>query len=369
MLFFADPSGPGGVQEHAYYLSKSIEKLGHKVTVLGPSFKTALPYPRYTQIVDYVNVPLPKGNDIYYLKKKESLKEYSEILNKKNFDLLHIHEPFIPFASWDIMTKVDIPIVVTFHAAWDAHSNLNIFNDIIPLFKNTFSEKVNGAIFVSNTSKRRWAKICADGMPRQVIYNGIDHKKFFYKKKTTDKTVNLLFLARIVPRKGLMYLLKAIKILKTIEKKPFKLFIVGDGPEKRHMEEYVDRNDIHRFVQFEGFVPDEKKRLYYQKADVFCVPHVNEGFGITLLEAMSCGVPITGFKNLAFNEVLKNYPNPEFLVKPKNITQLAKALKKLINNSKIRKDITNWSLKESKKYDWSNVAESTEQFYYKVLNK
>lgn len=365
MFFSSDPSAAGGVQEHVYYLAKSLKDIGHKVTVFGANRKPLLPYPDYHRLGKFFEIDLKPIGEPSYINKSDH-ENYEDIFNPKKFDLFHIHDPFMPFLSYSLMDEIKLPIIATFHAAWERSSPVNIFTGFIPLFTESFSNKISGVIYVSKTTKKCWQPSVKKNIYSKVINNAVDGRLFKFRKKNAENVIKLLFLSRIVPRKGLKYLLDSLK--KIINKNEnIRLMVVGTGSEEEKMKNYVKNNGLRKYVEFVGYVKDDKKSEYYQKSDIFCVPHVNEGFGITLLEAMSCGLPIVGFKNDAYKEVLKNYPYKKFLVTPKSVSQLTKALENLINNEVVRKKITQWELKESKKYRWDKVAKETEELYYEII--
>lgn len=364
MFFSSDASQSGGVQEHAFFLSKELEKNGHRVDVYGTE-KNLLPFKNYNGVARSIELPLPNGNWGNITIENDYGKNIAEKINQKKYDLIHIHEPQIPFVSWEMM-KTNLPKVTTYHATWDEDSTINLINGFMPLLKNKSSKKIKGSIFVSNRTKKCWNEVFYPGILKTVIGNGIDLNIFGYKKKQNKKVINILFLARIVPKKGLMYLVKAVS--KIIDNnKNILLSVVGEGWQKKEIMKYVEEKKISRFVKFFGYVEKEKKPDFFQKADIFCAPYINEGFGITLLEAMACGTPIIGFRNDAFAEVLKDYPYKELIIKEKTVKDLTAALEKIIVNPKMRKEITQWELKEVKKYDWKKIAKKTEEFYYKIL--
>ena len=238
---------------------------------------------------------------------KDDRENYQQIINKKKFDLFHIHDPFMPFLSYELLSKLDLPIVNTFHAAWEDDSFINIFNSFIPLFRDNFSQKIKGTIFVSKTTKKCWQKALHRRIESTIISNGIDNDLFKLQKKESSDQFRILFLARLVPRKGLIYLLQSLKKI-IYKNENILLEIVGEGSDKKRAVNYVKKNKLEQYVKFIGYIDKEKKPDYYSQADIFCAPHINEGFGITLLEALSCGTPIVGFRNNAFSEVLKTIP-------------------------------------------------------------
>ncbi len=366
MFFSSDPSQAGGVQEHVFHLSRQLSKLGHKIDIYGPE-KNILPYINYHPISKSVTVPVPNGNWANFTVKKSKI-NLTEMLKEKKYDLVHVHEPYIPFINWELMTESTIPKVATFHTGWDDGSVIGVFNPFISLFRNTFSSNFKGGIFVSKISKKRWRDLFAKKILNEVIHNGIDEIFLPLKNKKTGKIIKLLFLGRIVSRKGLIYLIKAVNNLSK-KRKDFHLTIVGEGPLKKKLESYVRLHKLQKFVAFAGEIIGQKRVKYYQQANIFCAPYRDEAFGLTVLEAMATGTPIVGFKNSAFKEILKGYPYPELLVRSKDIDKLAGALEKIIKDKNMRQKTSSWLLKESKKYSWEKIAKETEEFYYKILEK
>ncbi len=366
MFLSSNPSTHGGVQEHVYYLSNALNKLGHKITIFGAA--NTKRYRSYRSIGKSINVPMPNGEwaDINFW---PNGRKPSEIINKGNFDICHIEEPLAPFISWELLKNVNIPKIVTFHVSWDNNSVGNVLNLIFPFFKKQFSSYINGAIYVSEITKKRFIRLCDRRVPQKTILNGLDHALYFPEENNkADGNIKILFLARLISKKGLIYLLKAMEIL-VKEFPKIKLVIVGDGNERKKFENFVIESGLNQNVKFVGSVSDLVKRRHYQQADIFCAPYVDEGYGLTVLEALACGCSVVGFKNEAFKESLKNYPQPELLVKPRNYFALANVLKKLIKDAELRDKLKNWGLRESRKYNWDETARKTEQFYFQILTK
>lgn len=365
IVFSSDPSQAGGVQEHIYNLTKELAKLGHKINIFGPE-NNKIPFINYHPIAKAVKLPVPNGNWSNITIKNNEKYKASQILEKEKFHIIHIHEPYIPFVNWDIFGNTSATKVATFHTAWNNDSILNIINPFLPLLKEIFSSYFKGVIFVSKIVKRRWQYLCKHSVIQKIIHNGIDRTFFRPAKKAKGKIINLLFVGRLVKRKGLIYLLKTLnKIVK--DNLNIRLTIVGDGPEKLESEKYVKENNLNKYVRFVGEILGKERINYYQEADIFCAPYIDEAFGITVLEALSCGIPVVGFKNESFLEILKGYPYPELFVDRKNIVKFSKVLKQLINDQQKRKIIGEWGVSRVKDFDWINLAKKTEEFYYQVL--
>lgn len=366
MYFSSDPSSYGGVQQCVYYLVQALERRGHTVSVFG-SDKTLLPYRSYGAIGEVIRIPWPNGNWVNITKGKEIRDQLTNIFSKEHFDICHIHEPYIPFVAWNFMRHIDIPKVATFHSAWDASSILSMVNSFIPVFQKFFSSNVRGAIFSTHLVRRLWLPVCDASVRHTIIPFGID-KILYVSKRKIQSAFTLLFVARLVEKKGLRYVLEILPTL--LKKHPdLKLIVVGDGPEKVTYERLAKRLHLSKNIVFKGYVSETEKISLFQTADLFLAPYVDEGFGITILEAIATGCPIVGFRNEAFSEVLHGYPAPFLLIPSKKSKQLGVAISRFIIDKNLQSRLRTWCIKESKKYSWDAVAKQTEEFYYQILAK
>ena len=165
----------------------------------------------------------------------------------------------------------------------------------------------------------------------------------------------------LVERKGLIYLLKAYKIL---QKKfsNLRLIVCGDGPLKKEMEKWAKENNL-RNVIFEGKIAEDKVQNYYASCDIFCSPATHgESFGLVLVEAMACQKPVVAFDNEGYKEFLKDKKGG-ILVKNRDFKELAKKLEILIKNEKLRKKMGEIAQKEAKRYSWKKIAQKVLDFY------
>lgn len=364
MFMSCNPLLAGGVQEHILNLSNELRRIGHKVTIYGPKLKKSK-FINYKEMGEKVYFSLPNGSqsNVHILSEFD---KPEEIFTEKKFDILHIHEPYIPFAAWNVLEKSSIPTIATFHSAWDNESIFNIFNPFIPLFKDRFSLYADGAIFISKISFEKWKSMCDKRVSKHIIPNAVD-TSLFEPKKTTNKMFQMLFVARIVKRKGLLPLLRAIKILKE-KRLDFSLTIIGDGEEKEYNMNYIKKNKLKKYVKYLGEMRGNERLKYFKEADIFCAPYKNEAASISILEAVSSGLPVVGYKIPIFSDLLSDYPGKELLV-DKTDAALAHALEKAIQNPKLIQSLKNWCLKKRETFSWTTVAKQTEDMYYQVLKK
>lgn len=366
MFFSSDPRRPDGLLHHLYFLSEELRKLGHKVFLFGPNKEPRLPFRNYIKFGKLIELNIGEETTFNIVFKSNNNQNPAETIEKKEkFDLIHFHDPYIPFVSLEVLKKTKLPVVATFHTAWDTESGFNFLNSIIPLFQETFN-KVRAVIFVSKIGKLRWENLFPQKTIRKVIPNGIDYNLYHPINIKNNKRITILFVARIVRRKGLLYLLEVIKNL-TKKFSDLKLIVLGDGPQLLACKLYVKKNHLEKYVEFKGYVTGKEKIRFYQEADIFCAPYINEAFGITILEAMACGIPIVGFNSDGISEILKNYPDLDLIVPRKNIKLLEKSINSLIVDNKKRGIIRKWLLDKSKEFDWKEIAKETEKLYYQIL--
>jgi glycosyltransferase involved in cell wall biosynthesis len=180
-----------------------------------------------------------------------------------------------------------------------------------------------------------------------IVYNGIDPEVFrplppdgeIQKKlgffKGENKT--LIYAGRLVGWKGLQVLLKAAALMK--EAVPIQLLIVGDGEIRPSLEKLSSELGMEKRVFFAGFVPNQDLPRYYSLADVGVFPSLaDETFGISLAEAMACGLPVVSTKIGGIPEVVPE-GKAGFLVAPKNPQELAEKILFLLADDRLRKNM------------------------------
>jgi glycosyltransferase involved in cell wall biosynthesis len=200
----------------------------------------------------------------------------------------------------------------------------------------------------------------------EIIPNGVDIQMFRpATEKKRDEYVRILSVSRLTPRKGLRYLIQAMKILleKNTEKK-IELSIIGDGDERHTLEQLANELTITHAIKFLGRVEHEKLAPHYSEADIFCLPSLNEGMSNTVLEALATGMPIVATKTGGTEELVCDGENGFFVVQ-KSAQDLAEKLECLINDKTLRESFGQESRRRAEKMSWQNVAEKYIELYQK----
>lgn len=166
----------------------------------------------------------------------------------------------------------------------------------------------------------------------------------------------ILCVARQYPRKHVADLLRAMAtICQSVS--DAHAVIIGDGPEHARLLALADELHLGRAVQFLGAIPDDDQvARWYRRADIFCLPSVQENFGLVFVEAMASGLPIVATTAAAIPEVVPS-GQAGLLVPPGDIEALAAALIELLRNPDQRAAYSTFGLKHVQRYEWSRIAE------------
>lgn len=165
----------------------------------------------------------------------------------------------------------------------------------------------------------------------------------------------LVYVGTIEQRKGLIYLIESLALLKN-KGKNFHLNIIGKSKDEdycNNLKKIILENDLN--VNFHGFIPQEEKEQILKTSQLFVFPSLLEGYGMVLREAMAYGLPIVCFNNSAMPYLIKNGKNG-LLVENKNSEKFASAISNIIENNEMRKSLSQGA------YDTTTQAFTQEQY-------
>jgi glycosyltransferase involved in cell wall biosynthesis len=170
-----------------------------------------------------------------------------------------------------------------------------------------------------------------------------------------DERPTILSVARQYPRKNTRLLIDAMPAIRAAIPE-VRLRVVGGGPMLPNLQEQAIRLGVDESVEFVGEVnSDNAVRREFFLADVFCLPSLQEGFGIVFLEAMAAGLPIVAARAAAVPEVI---PHGEvaMLVPPGDSESLAGAVVRLLRDQGLAARFASAGKKRVRGYDWPEVA-------------
>jgi len=192
----------------------------------------------------------------------------------------------------------------------------------------------------------------------EVMPNGIDVNSNYM---ASDPSKNIVYAGSFIKRKGIEYLLRAMKNLYG-----YKLTLIGDGPEKDNMESLANKLGIN--TEFLGAVPYNRVRKYMSKSSLLVLPAIDgEGLPNVILEAMSIGLPVVATSLAGIPNVVSDNQTG-IIVKPRDSQVMAHAIKTIIETPGLWRHMSLNSLNEIRKYSWPVVTKKLESQYQKIIN-
>ena len=178
----------------------------------------------------------------------------------------------------------------------------------------------------------------------RIVPNGVDTRRFkpsesgekIKRQIGVDSKLCVLFVGRLIPRKGLSFLVEAAEQI--VEEHSQTVFlIVGDGPQKQHQRSDLEKRNLTGNFVFLGDVNESALPAVYNCADVFVLPSIQEGQGIALLEAQATAKPVVAFDVGGVREAVSD-KETGLLMKP-NSSDLADAVMKLLGSFSLREQM------------------------------
>ena len=194
-----------------------------------------------------------------------------------------------------------------------------------------------------------------------AIYNPLTIQTELVDLDIKEKTC--VFVSRLVTEKGICNLLKIWQLVEQADKE-WRLVIVGDGPERITIEDFIREQGLYR-VNLVGYQKDVKPWL--RSASIYLMTSVFEGWGLTLVEAMSMGcVPLAFNSYVSACDIIDNGSNG-YLIKPFNTKLYVKKLLELFNNSNLRQIMAIAATKKSQEFNIENIGSQWAQLVERVI--
>lgn len=360
---------PDGVQQYVLSIGEWLNGQGHEVHYLaGETTRTDIPnihslsrniHVRFNG--NRLSIPLPTPR-----------KRLRTLLEAEKFDVLHVQMPHSPWLAHRLVlaAPTQTAIIATFHIV--AYSKLvELATKVLALWTRKSVKRFDKILSVSSAAVA-YAK-ATYGITTTISPNVIDYARFQSAQpfpEYTGNTPTILFLGRLVPRKGCKVLLEAAAELVAQGGTPaFKVLVCGKGPLKEELEAFAVANNIADIVTFTGFVEEADKPRFYASADISVFPSSGgESFGIVLLEAMASGkAAVLGGDNSGYRSVLE--PDSYLLFAPHDASALAQKLKELLTNEALREEKASWGTKYTRNFDVNVVGQQLTEIYAQALRK
>ncbi len=293
------------------------------------------------------------------------------LVKELNPVLIHAHWVFPQGTIASIVGKLsNTPVIITTHGG-DAFA---LQGSVLARIKYWSLKNCNA--WTSNTTATANA-FYGDIAQPQIIPMGIHYQQFnagdglILRSGLEVQDLVLLFVGRLVEKKGVKYLLNAYSHLSKEQHKQTQLWIIGDGAEKKSLEQLSQSLQLGNKVTFWGKLPNEQLPDYYAAADIFIAPSIidsagdTEGQGITLVEAMASSTAIISTDTGGISEVIEHNVTG-ILIPSENSTALSFAIAKLIENKALRQSLAKKAKQAAQSYAWSKVGHRFQALYQQV---
>lgn len=290
----------------------------------------------------------------------------NKIIRTEKIDLIHAHTRVTAVSAAVASRAARIPYVTTCHGFFKRRLGR--------LLCGSWGDKV---VAISEAVKQHLMNDF--GIPEEkiaLIYTGVETERFLKdlteeekreaRRKFTLENAPVIIgtIGRLSPVKGQEVLLKAVpSIVKGFPKA--RILLIGDGPDEQRLRELVLELDIEKNVVLAKSVDDTKEALSIM--DVFVLPSIKEGLGLSLIEAMACGRPCVASRIGGIENVIEEGKTGLFFT-PGDAEELAVAVKRILTDRLLRDILSkNGREKASKYFDIGKMATKMEMLYKEVV--
>jgi len=357
------PYVKGGVEKRIYEISKRLAEKGHEVHWFGIKWWDGDDAKDQNKVCLH-GVCEPKE---LYVEGRRSIKEalyfaWKLLFRlKRNFDIIDCQEfPYFPCfsAKFNSLFKRTL-LVITWHEVWGNYwyeylGKKGFFGKTVEKLTTKLTSR---NVAVSERTKKELERF---GVREEieVIPNGIDFWDI-QNVRASEEESDVIFVGRLMKEKNVDVLIKAISLVKK-EVPDIKCIIIGDGPERRRLENLANDFKINKNIKFTGFLEDYDEVISYEKSSkVFVLPSIREGFGIVALEANACGLPVVTV-NHRMNAACDFISNGNGFTCKFSEEDVAE---KILTALDRRKNMARKCIEKAKMYDWDKISSLVESFY------
>ncbi|MFW6269150.1 MAG: glycosyltransferase [Bacillota bacterium] len=367
----------GGVSISIARLAKGLRKLGHEVYIFAPQ------YPDYED----KNDSIIRCKLLYYSEKEGMgipvTNIFSKEINNKfqdlDIDIVHSHHPFWLGKKGILLAhKNNLPAVFTYHTRLEKYAHyLPEFLFLQKFFEKRFSHFMIKrfsnkceAIFTPTESTKNYLHNVGVKKPIKILPTGIDLQNYqveqkkltrLRKKYVDNDEIMLITVSRLSKEKNLFFLMKGIKQIKNKYGDKFRFLIIGDGPEKNNLKEFIDENDLKDNVKLLGEINYKKISKYYLIADIFVFASTTETQGLVLLEAMAGKNPVVAVRSSGTCDIVENEVNG--YITDEDIDKWASKVLTLMKDRELRQKFSEKAITTANKYSLKNMAQEAEKVY------
>lgn len=355
----------GGGEKRIYEISKRLVNKGHDVHIFGIKWWNG------SDIIEKDGVIIHgvcEATELYVDGRRSiseaiifSIRLLPHLYNQK-FDIIDVtaFPYFSVFTTKFVSIIKGTPMVITWHEVWRDYwyeylGRKGVFGKTI----ENITSKLGISIAVSQMTKRNLELIGKDKVV-YIIPNGIDLKKVSKIPPHIEKC-DIIFVGRLIKEKNIDILLKAVDYVRH-ELGYIRCHIIGNGPEKEKLVKLASDRRLHNNVTFFESTDHDEILSRMKSSKLLVLPSSREGFGMVVIEAFACGVPVITTNN-EHNAISELVSKETGFVVDLDIYKLGDAIYKLITNDTLQKYMSESAMRVAQKYDWDDIVDKLTIIY------
>jgi len=330
ILYLITKSEAGGAQTHVYQLCDFF-RTKHDITVM------AAPGGWLEKKCEELGIPFIANpyfsnslNPLDVLKAYRFVKSTVKTLNP---DIVHCHSSVAGFIG-RLAIRGKIPTVFTAHG-WGFNIGVPLWQKWVAILAERMVSRHTSAIICVSTFVKELA-LRYRIAPKEilhVVHNGVKVRDV-QNAKSSHKKVELLFVGRLVAPKRPLLLLQAISLLSSHVRDQIHVRIIGEGPEKNALQAYIKAHQLDSTVDLLGGLPREEIFDMFDTSDALVFLSDWEGFPMTILEAMSAGLPIIASRVGGVGEMVDT--SNGMLIENNRKESVSEAIARLVDDPSLR---------------------------------
>jgi glycosyltransferase involved in cell wall biosynthesis len=352
-----------GIVTRLCHTLRHLRAMGHTVLVVAPrgveEFEgtpvhgvSAFPFPLYPELK--LAIPRPS---------------VGRVLKKFQPDIIHAVNPAVLGVTAFFSSSYDrIPLVVSYHTHLPKYLRYYRLGFLEGLLWRCMRSTYNRADLTLATSQVMQGELEAKGIRRVHLWRrGVDTEMFHPRKASADMRARLtaghpeekllVYIGRLSAEKEIERCREVLAALPGV-----RLALVGDGPQRKKLEEYFAGTPTH----FAGFMQGEELATAFASADAFFLPSRTETLGLVLLEAMAAGCPVVTPLAGGTSDVVQDGVTG-YLYGPASPTGAVDAIRNLLFDPQIRAEMGQKAREDAERWGWGAATFQLEQYYRKVL--
>lgn len=299
------------------------------------------------------------------------------ILFAKKYDIIFLGSCILGNVGWGVKIFSKTPVITVAHGLDLTWKNFLYQR----LWVKKFIPKIDKIIAVGNETIRVGIARGIAESKFVFIPNGVDTEKnlVFATRKDLEKIVKenlknkkvILTLGRLVRRKGVAWFVENV-----MPKLPENIIyiIAGEGPDKKNIESVIKKTNMESRIKMLGYVTDKQRNILFNASDLFIQPNIKvkgdvEGFGISVIEAGSCRLPVIASKIEGLQDAIKDGENG-ILIEACNVEKYVFEINKLLSDDFQRKKFgekTRRFIVEN--YSWEKISQKYLEEIIKTVSK